>query len=288
MRLLVLGHLSLDVFHPAEGNELEEPGGLFRSVAALSSLCGRNDRIIPVAGVGTKEYAQILSRFAALPSVDTGGLYRQNVPVHRVHYYFRDERDYVECARELAPPIPFQRIKPHLDVDGILINMVSGVDITLETLDEIRMAVRNDGIPIHLDYHNLTTAVNDRHERVRRPLLEWRRWAFMVDTLQCNEEEIAGLTLEGLPEPATAGHMMTLGVKGLLVTRGIRGVTLYTSQHKTLMREDIPVPAGSEPRMAIGHGDVFGAAFWITYRKTRDLLASVTEAVRYVAEHKGG
>ena len=110
----------------------------------------------------------------------------------------------------------------------------------------------------------------------------------MVDTLQCNEEEIAGLTLEGLPEPATAGHMMTLGVKGLLVTRGIRGVTLYTSQHKTLMREDIPVPAGSEPRMAIGHGDVFGAAFWITYRKTRDLLASVTEAVRYVAEHKGG
>jgi sugar/nucleoside kinase (ribokinase family) len=80
--------------------------------------------------------------------------------------------------------------------------------------------------------------------------------------------------------------MMTLGVKAVLVTRGLRGVTLYTSPHKTFTREDIPVPAGSEARMAIGYGDVFGAAFSLTYRKTRDLLGSVTEAVRYVAESK--
>lgn len=283
MRLLVLGHLSIDVMHSADGSESEEPGGMFRSVAALSSLCGRNDRIVPVAAVGTKEYAQILARFEALPGVETNGLFRQSVPVHRVHYYFRDAEDYVECARELAPPIPFQRIRPHLDVDGILINMVSGVDIGLETLDEIRMAVRNEGIPIHLDYHNLTTSVNDRFERVRRPLVEWRRWAFMVETVQCNEEEIGGLTLEGLPETATAGHMMTLGVKGVVVTRGARGVTVYTSQHKALMREDVPVPAGSEPRTAIGLGDIFGAAFWFHYRKSRDLIGSAEQAIRHVA-----
>lgn len=284
MRLLVLGHLSLDVLHAADGSEVEAPGGIFRSVAALSSLCGRNDRIVPVSAVGTKEYAQILARFEALPGVETGGLFRQSVPVHRVHYYFRNAEDFVECAKELASPIPFQRIRPHLDADGILINMVSGVDIGLETLDEIRMAVRNEGVPIHLDYHNLTTTVNDRHERVRRPLLDWRRWAFMVETIQCNEEEIAGLTLEGLPEAATAGHMMTLGVKGVLVTRGARGVTVYTSEHKTLKREDVPVPPGSEQRSTIGLGDVFGAAFWFHYRKSRDMIGSVEEAVRFVAE----
>jgi hypothetical protein len=283
MRLLVLGHLSLDVFHAADGSEREEPGGLFRSVAVLSSLCGKNDRIIPVASVGTKEYQQILGRFEALPGVDTDGLYRQSVPVHRVHYFFRDAQDYVECAKELAPPIPFQRIKPHLDVDGILLNMVSGVDIALETLDEIRMAVRNDSIPIHLDYHNLTTGVNDRNERVRRPLVEWRRWAFMVDTVQCNEEEIAGLTLEGLPEVSTVGHMLTLGVKGVLVTRGARGVSVYSSQHKSLIREDIPVPPDNVIQSTIGHGDRFGAAFWFHYRKTRDLAAAAREAVRIVA-----
>jgi len=284
MRLLVLGHLSIDVLHSAEGGEVEQPGGIFRSVAALSSLCGRNDRIIPVAAVGTKEYTQVLSRFEALPAVETNGLFRQSIPMHRVHYYFRAEEDFVECAKELAPPIPFQRIRPHLDSDGILINMVSGVDIGLETLDEIRMAVRNEGIPIHLDYHNLTTSVNERHERVRRPLVEWRRWAFMLETVQCNEEEIGGLTLEGLSESATVGHMMTLGVKGVIVTRGARGVTVYTSEHKSLKREDISVPAGSEPRTTIGLGDIFGAAFWFHYRKSRDLIGSAEQAVRFVAE----
>jgi sugar/nucleoside kinase (ribokinase family) len=282
MRLLVLGHLSLDVFHPAQGNEVEEAGGIFRAVAALSSLCGKNDRIVPVAGVGTKEYAQWLARFEALPGVDTDGIYRHNVPVHKVHYYFREPQEFVECAKELAPPIPFPRIKPHLDVDGVLINMASGVDIALETLDEIRMAVRTEGVPIHLDYHNLTTGVNDRFERVRRPLVEWRRWAFMLETVQCNEEEIAGLTLEGLPESSTVGHMMTLGVKGVLVTRGAHGVTVYTSQHKKLLREDVPVPEVSTNGSAIGFGDVFGAAFWFHYRKSRDLLGSVTEAAQNV------
>jgi sugar/nucleoside kinase (ribokinase family) len=283
MRLLVVGHLSLDVFHAADGSEREEPGGLFRAVAMLSSLCGKNDKIVPVAAVGTKEYQQILSRFEALPGVDTDGLYRQSIPVHRIHYFFRDAQEYVECAKELAPPIPFQRIKQHLDADGILVNMISGVDIALETLDEIRMAVRNDGIPIHLDFHNLTTGVNEHQERVRRPLVAWRRWAFMVDTVQCNEEEIAGLTLEGLPEKSTVGHMLTLGVKGVLITRGERGVTVYTNQHKILTREDIAVPPGSDFRSTIGQGDRFGAAFWFHFRKSRDLVAAAGEAVRLVA-----
>jgi hypothetical protein len=283
MRLLVLGHLSLDVFHPAEGNEVEEPGGLFRTVAALSALCGKNDRIIPVAGAGTKEYSQILVRLESLPGVEKDGIFRQTTPVNKVHYYFRDQKEFVECARELAPPIPYQRIKPHLDADGILINMTSGQDISLETLDEIRMAVRTDGIPIHLDYHNLTTAVNDRFERVRRPLVEWRRWAFMLETIQCNEEEIGGLTLEGLPELSTVGHMMTLGVKGVLVTRGAKGASVYTSQHKNVIREDVPVPAGSAPRSEVGLGDAFGAAFWFHYRKSRDFVGSATAAAQFVA-----
>jgi sugar/nucleoside kinase (ribokinase family) len=287
MRLLVLGHLSLDVFHPAEGGEVEEPGGLFRAVAALSSLCGRNDRVIPVSGVGTKEHAQWIDRFEALPGVETEGIFRQSVPVHKVHYYFRDRQEFVECAKELAPPIPFQRIKQHLDVDGILINMISGVDIALETLDEIRMAVRSEGVPIHLDYHNLTTGVNDRFERVRKPLVEWRRWAFMLETVQCNEEEIAGLTLEGLPELSIAGHMMTLGVKGVLVTRGPNGVALYTNQHKSVVREDVPVPGHAKAEATIGLGDIFGAAFWFHYRKSHDLQGSVAEGVQTVAALAG-
>ena len=180
-------------------------------------------------------------RLEAMPGVQSDGLYVHDTPVHRVHYYYRNDKDFVECTHDLAPPIPFSRIKPHLDVHGILINMVSGADITLDTLDEIRMAVRHDGIPVHLDIHSLTMGVNERHERFRRPLPDWRRWAFMIDTVQMNEEEVAGLTVEGMEEERTVGHLLMLGVKGVLITRGARGVSVFMNEQKKVLRTDFPV-----------------------------------------------
>jgi sugar/nucleoside kinase (ribokinase family) len=138
--------------------------------------------------------------------------------------------------------------------------MISGSDITLDTMDHLRMAVRGEEIPIHFDYHGLTTGINADHERYRRPLPEWRRWAFMNDSIQLNEEEAAGLTVEGLGEEQTVGHLLTLGVKAVVVTRGSRGASVFTSEHKHILRKDV---GGSHPSVAntVGSGDVFGAAF---------------------------
>ena len=186
--------------------------------------------------------------------METAGIYVQSVPVHRVHYYFRDPGDYVECTRQLAPPIPFQRIKPPVGADGVLINMVSGVDIALDTLDEIRMAVRGRDVPLHLDFHSLTTAVNERFERTRRPVEAWRRWAFMMDTLQFNEDEIAGLAPEAMSEEQTVGHLLTLGVHGVVVTRGARGVTVYRSEHKKVIRAEISGGTAQTTAARVGAG----------------------------------
>lgn len=283
MRILVLGHLSFDVFHVADGTETELYGGLFRTIAVLSAACAKGDKIVPVCGVGGPEYQEIIARLGELPGVETTGIYPQPVPVHRVHYYFRDPRDYVECTRELAPPIPFQRIKPYLGADGVLMNMVSGVDIALETLDEIRMAVRGRDVPLHLDFHSLTTVVNERFERTRRPVEAWRRWAFMVDTLQFNEDEIAGLARETMSEEQTVGHLLTLGCHGLVVTRGAKGATAYRSEHKKVIRTDIPGNGIEEPLLAVGRGDVFGAAFYLHYLQHRDLIAAATHAHQFAA-----
>jgi len=278
MRLLVLGHLSLDVLHTPDGGEREEGGALFRVLATLSAAGGRADKFIPVAGAGKKELPSIRERLDAISGVETDGLFTVDTPIHRVHYYFRNTEDFVECAKELAPPIPFSRIRPHLDVNGILVNMISGVDITLDTLDEIRMAVRNDGIPIHLDMHSLTLGVNERHERFRRPLPDWRRWAFMIDTVQMNEEEAAGLTDEVMTEQQTVGHMLTLGVKAVLITRGARGVSVFVNEHKKVLRTDVPGAANGHPVPPVGRGDIFGAAFFHHYLKNHDLIAAAQYA----------
>jgi hypothetical protein len=278
MKLLLVGHLSLDVIHAPDGTEREEGGGLFRALATLSSLAGRGDGFTPVAGVAKKELGPMRERLEAMPGVQSDGLYVHETPVHRVHYYYRNDKDFVECTHDLAPPIPFSRIKPHLDVHGILINMISGADITLDTLDEIRMGVRHDGIPVHLDIHSLTMGVNERHERFRRPLPDWRRWAFMVDTVQMNEEEVAGLTVEGMEEERTVGHLLMLGVKGVLITRGARGVSVFMNEQKKVLRTDFPGVEGDPSVSATGRGDMFGAAFLYHYIKNHNILAAAQSA----------
>jgi len=278
MKLLIIGHLSMDVFHTPDGAEREEPGGILRALGTLSSLGARGDAFTPVAGVARKELGGMRERLDAMPGVQSDGLYVHETPIHRVHYYFQNDRDYVACTHELAPPIPFTRIKPNIDVHGILINMVSGVDITLDTLDEIRMAVRRENIPVHLDLHSLTLGVNERHERFRRPLADWRRWAFMIDTIQMNEEEVAGLTIEGMDEERVVGHILMLGVKGMLITRADRGVSVFVNEQKKVLRTDLPAPAAAPGVQSTGRGDMFGAAFLYHYCKSHTILAAAASA----------
>jgi sugar/nucleoside kinase (ribokinase family) len=279
MKILVLGHLAIDVDHVSENRTAETTGGIYRSVAALSALAGRGDAIIPVCGVHQDEYDPVVGQFASLPGVETSGIFRTDAPTHRVHFYHGAGGSSVACARDIGEPIPIERIKRFLDASGILINMSSGSDLSLDTLDEIRMAVRAKSIPIHLDVHNLARGVNERFERVLRPVPEWRRWAFMVDTVQGTEEEIGALNPAPLPEEVMVGHLFTLCVKRLLVTRGARGATLYQNDRKRTLREDIPAPEGAGAHDPVGAGDVFAAAFLASLLRTNDEAAAAKMAV---------
>lgn len=274
MKFLVVGHLCLDVIHPVEGPEVESYGGIYYAIAALASLSKPSDVICPVFGVHRSDHPALVEHLKRFPNVDTTGIYRFEEPTNRVHLYYRDQQNRIECSKDIAKFIPYEKIRRHLSVDGILINMISGFDLTIETLDHIRLAVRSHNIPIHFDYHSLTLGVKADHERYRRPVETWRRWAFMNDTVQLNEEEIGGLSVERLTEHQTAGHLLTLGVKGVVVTKGDRGATLYYNEHKKMLRKDFDGIKLGNLLDATGCGDVFGAAFLLQYAKTKDLFAA--------------
>jgi sugar/nucleoside kinase (ribokinase family) len=278
LKILVIGHLSIDVFHEAEGQPKESFGGLVGVLKLLSSLAEKGDRIIPVCGVHADDRDRFFDLLRSLPAVEDGCVFSQPGSTHRVHYFARDGGYSNACTKDVAPPIPFSAIRDALNVDGILINMFSGSDIALETLDNIRMAIRPRGTPIHLDYHNLTLASTQDGERIRRYVPEWRRWAFMVDTVQFNEQEIAGLTPERMPEKQTVGHLLTLGVKGVLVTRAERGATLYWSEKKQVQRKDSVPPEPPKAGESVGSGDLFGAAFHNHYLRHHDLNAALDAA----------
>ena len=285
MKITVIGHLCLDVIHHADGTETQSPGGIYFSVAALAHLLTPPDTVVPVFGVGKNDYESITGLLGRYPSVDTSGIFRMNAPTNQVHLEYRDSKNRVECSRNIAEPIPFKKIKPHLDADVVLVNMISGFDVTLETLDEIRMEVRDAKTPVYMDVHSLTLGVNEDDTRFLRPLDAWRRWLFMLHGAQMNEDEAAILSDTRYGENDLAKQILALNTTTFIITRGEAGCTAFVDSHKHIQRHDfagIPARGTVDPT---GCGDVFAAAYCAHYGKTRDILRSV-EFANTVAARK--
>ena len=289
MKIAVIGHICRDIIHPPQGlpestTGTEQWGGIYYSVLTLAALLGEGDMIIPIFGVGKTDYADLLERLAAHKNINTKGIYALPGLTNAVHlFYDGTSSSRTECSAHISPPIPFGMMKPFLDVDGILVNMISGFDISLETLDQIRMEVRNDGIPIHFDFHSLTLGVDKESKRFRRPVTDWRRWCFMLNSIQLSEAEALGLTSERYEEASFINQLMPLMVNNLLITRGARGVTLIHQKQKKLARQDFAgIPLSSHPDPT-GCGDVFGAAFLVQLLRSKEPVVAAEFANRVAA-----
>ena len=272
MTITVIGHLCLDQHHRPANQQLEERfGGIMYSLAALANLMTEGDTIIPVFPVGQQDYNRTIEFLKRYPNVNTSGIYQLDGPTNQVMlFYHENGNSRTECSKHISPAIPWDRIKPYLNSDAILINMVSGFDITIETLDLIRMEVREKQTPIHFDFHSLTLGVDKEAKRFRRPLDDWRRWCFFMNSIQMSEEEAEGLTAEHYDEPTLINQLMPLMVQSLVITRSERGATLIDQKNKKITRHDIAGIPKPEPLDPTGCGDVFGAAFLYHMLKSRN------------------
>src|SRR5712692_3743579 len=231
MTITVVGHLCLDVIHHtgSKGRERQTQsyGGIFFSIATLANLADQGTTIYPVFGVGKNEFAEFIERVQEYPNVDPAGIFKFDEPTNEVHLTYHDEQQRTECSKHIAEPIPFKRVKPYLATDMVLINMVSGSDITLETMDEVRASVRERHVPVYFDVHSLSLGIKEDYTRFRRPLPEWRRWLFWLHAVQMNEEEAAGLSPEEFTEEYFAKQATALNTSALIITRGARGCTAH-------------------------------------------------------------
>lgn len=278
MKITLIGHFCVDIFHRADGSEEKKLGGIYHAIAAMASIASGQDRFTPVFGAGEAEIEEITAALSEYPNVDLSGMYILPRGSNVVHYF--DDRPN-ECVDNISASIPFETIQPFLDADGVYINMISGSDITLDTLDRIRLEVRHRKTPIHFDMHCLTLGINPDGTRFRRAMSDWRRWCFMIDSVQMNEEEANGITMEQFGDEAFAKQMMPLMVKAFVVTRGSKGVTVFRDEHKVLKRSDIRDGANDNPVSVIGSGDIFGASFLYAYLKKKNYVdaASIAHAV---------
>lgn len=288
MEITVVGHICKDTIIPPGGNApvATQFGGIMYAVAALAGLMQEEDTIHPVFGVGEEDHDALLAAIAPFPNISTKGIHTFKGRTNEVTLFHEEKNaPRTECSEHIADPIRFDRIKPYLGTDGVLVNMISGSDISLETLDTIRMTVRDARIPVHFDFHSLTLGIQKKGKRFRRPLTDWRRWAFMLETVQMSEEETKGLSSERYDETTLINQLMSLMVHTFLITRGAGGVTtIVQDEHKRLTRTDIagiPVKASD----STGCGDVFGATYLHTFLTTHDPVASATRANEVAALH---
>jgi len=278
--ITVIGHLCLDEIRHADGRTTRSYGGIYFAVATLAEILPPADTIRPVFGVGKDEYQEFITHLGRWPNVDTSGIFKMPGPTNSVSLQYGqgtgDGR--IEISRDIADPIPYKKIHSSLDADMVMVNMISGYDVTIDTLDEIRMRTRDLDVPVFFDVHSLTLGIREDCQRFRAPVEIWRRWLFMLHTVQMNAEEAAALSPEKFSEADLVKQAMALNTHNLCLTRGASGCTLFVNEKKHIIRHDIEGVSVNDTVDPTGCGDVFGAAYCAHFIHSGDVAAAAEYA----------
>jgi len=293
MNYLVIGEPCVDVIHKANGETVNSYGGILYSLISMAVLSGANDSIIPVMNLGEDEFDNIISIFKKYPKIRTDGINKVKHPTRKVNLYYNlyntDKSARLEKSTEPTYTLDYKQCESFFKTaDAILINMISGVDITLHTLKNIR---KNFSGYIHIDIHNIVMHTKEDGSRIHKPVENWYEWCTNTDTVQMNQFEIASLSREKLTEYKIAEEILFNNVnevKGLIVTRGVDGVTGFSKKEKVYGTEkfrdldhiEIAAIENSHFKDSTGCGDVFASAFLLDYSKNGNFSKSIHFANR--------
>ena len=284
MKFGVIGEPCIDFIHRG-GKESRSLGGILYSAVSLAVIAS-GDEVYPIMNLGSDEYDNIISFLGKFPNIKTDFIYKAEHKTRVVNLYYkgldvefdcpetgkRKTYDREENSTEPTLPVEYDWIKPALIMlDGMLINMVSGVDVTIDTMQKIR---KNFGGYMHLDIHNVVMQTDKQGGRTQSSINNWEAWCKSSDTLQMNESELHVLTPEKLGEYEFAERVLTAGDenfgKALVVTRGKSGVSMFHKIKKKVMGEvyfeidksDLSAIESNHFIDSTGCGDVFASSFF--------------------------
>lgn len=280
MKLGVIGEPCIDYIHRAEKAKDKQLGGILYSITSLAVISGKDDEVYPIMNLGNDEYDFVTSFLSRFKSIKHDFINRSDHKTRIVNLYYKSSTDDTESgtkktydreenSTEPTLPVEYDFISKALPIlDGLLVNMVSGVDLTLETLRKTR-----ENFPgyIHMDLHNVVMDTHEDGRRIQSPVKDWAEWCSQSDTLQMNESEISAMHSEKMNEYETADRILSEGkVKALVITRGKSGVSLYRrieknnsgEQYFELDKMDLPSIERNNFKDSTGCGDVFASCFF--------------------------
>ncbi|HZW38497.1 MAG TPA: carbohydrate kinase family protein [Ignavibacteriaceae bacterium] len=269
MKILLVGHSVEDYIHyPTK--TLHQPGGVFYSVVGLSSIKDEDDEIHLCSSINKNNY-NLYSEY--YDKVDrTNLLLKESAPV--IHLYIHEGKERDEIYENITSELPVDKINPE-DYYGILINMITGFDISISNAELLRN--KFDGL-IFLDVHSLSRVLDENSKMIFRKIPDTERWLNVADIVQANTNELLTLT-DYDNEKEIAEYVLNHRAKILIITKEDKGAIVYykdkSGDVSAIHKPALDVPCNNK----VGCGDVFGAVFFYTYLKHKDVDKALKAAI---------
>lgn len=180
MKLLVIGHSVLDFIN--DGSSVKQKaGGIHYSISALNRLSSNEDEIYLCSQFDDETYKYFSSEFE---KIDRSFLNKVD-RIPRVHLNLFKDKERHEKYENISNNLSIE-INNFNQFDGIFINMITGFDITLDQLQNIR---KNFSGLIYIDVHTLSRGLDENFKRKFRLIPNFSQWAKCIDIIQVNELE---------------------------------------------------------------------------------------------------
>lgn len=266
MRLLVIGQTVEDNYLQ-DGIRITAPGGIYYAAAALHQIKAPEDEIILCTSIEELNYhlyADVYDHYDRKYMAKIESIPKVWLTVNQKSE--RSER--------------YQNITESLELDfdvekynGILLNMITGFDISIEQLVKLRSQYKGF---IYLDVHSLSRGLDEDNNRIFRTIPDFERWARCADMIQVNFNELTTLA-QDKNEQEIVNWLLSIGVKAVIITLDEKGVRCYYS-HRGEMVSVFHSAIKVKTKNKIGCGDVFGAAFVYDYLKNKKLNSALNFA----------
>lgn len=267
MNFLIIGHSVVDKIIDKDKTSIK-PGGIYYTVVSLFSQLQIEDKSYLCSAIdnGNEFLFKDLYEKIELKYV----VKVESIPIVDLIVDNKSEREekYSSMTENLI--LPTDNLN---HFDGILINMISGFDISLTQLKQLRKSYI--GL-IYFDVHTLSRGVGENLNRNFRRIENFNKWAECIDILQTNEQELLTLS-DKKDETQIIKELFSFGINQIIITRAEKGATVYLRKYggiKKYHNDALKVHLVNK----IGCGDVFGAVYFYNYIKNKNVLLALKYA----------
>lgn len=280
LKVAVIGTINKDVIVLPDKKRKISLGGIAYNICTLSALEGENAQIYPVCNVGKDSYQRIIKFLAKYSNIQLDGIKKVSEKHNTCSLYYDKNQNRKEFLEGKVRALNFNQIQPFLDSEAILINFISGWDVSLKVLQKIR---KEFGGLIFMDLHSLTLGIDKNKQRFLRQPKNWKAYVKCSDILQMNKIELETVLNKRLNSgglTSTIKKILKLGPQIFLLTLGNKGAMVGWNKGKQFSLKKI---TGIPPRKVvdnIGCGDVFSGAFLSSYLTNKKIIKSARLANR--------